>query len=156
MAAVENPLKTGGLEILGVRVDRGRWQQALNAINSFLDTPGCKQVVTLNPEYVMRADRGSVLKRLINSSRLVVADGMTSSGLPGYWGKPLKGRVTGTGLPGIGRLCAARETGPLPAGRAARHSQLTATKLRERTEGLEIVASAATIPARRPIRGRLK
>ncbi|MHB1325000.1 MAG: WecB/TagA/CpsF family glycosyltransferase [Thermoleophilia bacterium] len=149
MAAVEKPLKTGGLEVLGVRVDQVDAQQALNAINSFLDTPGCKQVVTLNPEYVMQADRDPVLKRLINNSELVVADGMGIVWASRLLGKPLKGRVTGTGLlPEIGRLCAARETGLFLLGGQPGIAELTATKLREQIEGLEIAGVSCNDPGK--------
>jgi N-acetylglucosaminyldiphosphoundecaprenol N-acetyl-beta-D-mannosaminyltransferase len=149
MAAIENPLKTGGLEVLGVRVDRVDALQALNAINSFFDTTGCKQVVTLNPEYVMQADRDPVLKRLINKSELVVADGMGIVWASRILGKPLKGRVTGTGLlPEIGRLCAARKTSLFLLGGQPGIAELTATKLREQIEDLEIAGISCNDPGK--------
>lgn len=97
------------LEILGVKVDRVGREQALAAIESFLEGGGCRQVVTLNPEYVMLAGKNLELRRIINESDLCVPDGMGIVWAARLLGEPLKERVTGTGLlPEICRICAER------------------------------------------------
>lgn len=97
------------LRILGVKVDRVDHGRALEHVAAFLDTPGCKQIVTLNPEYVMLAERSPDLRRIILDADLVVPDGMGIVWASRLLGEPLKGRVTGTGLlPEICRVGAVR------------------------------------------------
>jgi len=147
MAANESGSKYGRLEVLGVQVDRVELSQALFTIAGFLDTPGCKQVVTLNPEYVMRAGRDPELKRLINDSELIVPDGMGIVWASRLLGKPLRGRVTGTGLlPEIARLCAARKISLFLLGGRPGVAGLTASRLREQTPNLEIAGVSCSDP----------
>ncbi len=143
----ENNSGTGSLEVLGVRVDRVDPLLALKAIASFLDTPGCKQVVTLNPEYVMRAGDDPQLMRLINASELIVPDGMGIVWASRLLGQPLNGRVTGTGLlPEIGRLCAARGAGLFLLGGQPGVAELTAARLREEIPSLVIAGVSSNDP----------
>lgn len=101
--------KAQRLDILGIKVDRVDQQQALAAITAFLDGGFCRQVVTLNPEYVMLAEKRDDLRRIINASDLCVPDGMGIVWASRLLGEPLKGRVTGTGmLPQLCRICSER------------------------------------------------
>lgn len=105
MSGTEQPL-----DVLGIKVDRVSQEQALAEIDRFLDDSGCRQIVTLNPEYVMLAGRQPELRRIINGCELCVPDGMGIVLASRLLGEPLAGRVTGTGLlPEISRVCA--ETG---------------------------------------------
>ncbi|HYU72358.1 MAG TPA: hypothetical protein VEL31_06730, partial [Ktedonobacteraceae bacterium] len=69
--------------IIGVRVDRVSQQQALDTIEQIIarrrtieNQASCQQVVTVNPEFLMEAQRNSAFRRAINEAALVVADGM--------------------------------------------------------------------------------
>lgn len=135
------------LDVLGVRVDRVDPMQAMEAIAGMLGIPGCNQVVTLNPEYVMRAGQDPDLMRLINGSELIVPDGMGIVWASRLLGSPLKGRVTGTGLlPEIARLCAARDAGLFLLGGQPGVAEMTSAKLRREIPGLNIAGVSCSDP----------
>ncbi len=94
------------LKILGVDVNPVDTRTALERIGAFLQTPGCKQVVTINPEYVMLANTSARLMRLLNRAELNVPDGVGIVWASRMLGAPLAGRVTGADLlPQICNLC---------------------------------------------------
>ncbi|MDO8737198.1 MAG: WecB/TagA/CpsF family glycosyltransferase [Thermoleophilia bacterium] len=147
MAPAESIIAIDSLEVLGVRVDRVDPMQAMKVIASLLDSPGCKQVVTLNPEYVIRAGNEPGLMRLINGSELIVPDGMGIVWASRLLGKPLKGRVTGTGLlPEIARLCAARDAGLFLLGGQPGVAEMTSARLRRDIPGLKIAGISSSDP----------
>ncbi|MBI5870232.1 MAG: WecB/TagA/CpsF family glycosyltransferase [Actinobacteria bacterium] len=147
MTPAESRYAHDTLEVLGVRVDRVDPMQTMEAIAGMLGTDGCKQVVTLNPEYVMRAGREPELMRLINGSELIVPDGMGIVWASRLLGRPLKGRVTGTGLlPEIARLCAAREAGLFLLGGQPGVAEMTSAKLRHDIPGLKIAGVSSNDP----------
>jgi len=147
MAPADSETAPDTLEVLGVRVDRVDSMQAITAISNMLDSPGCKHVVTLNPEYVMRAGNEPGLMRLINSSELIVPDGIGIVWSSRLLGKPLRGRVTGTGLlPEIARLCAARNTGLFLLGGQPGVAEMTSAVLRHDIPGLKIAGISSDDP----------
>ncbi len=85
-------------KILGVKVDNLNKQEILAKIDNFLDTPGFKQIATINPEFVLKAKKDKKFQKILNSCDLNVADGV------GIWlaflrfGSYLKSRVTGVRL----------------------------------------------------------
>lgn len=102
-----NDKKSDQLDILGITVNRVDEAQSLARIATFLKTSGCKHIITLNPEYVMNANKDEGLRRIINSAELTVPDGMGVVWASRILGEPLLGRVTGTDLlPHICRFCA--------------------------------------------------
>ncbi len=147
MGAREMENRGGRLEVLGVQVDRVDSRQALELIEAMLETPACKQVVTLNPEYVMRANREPELMRILNGAELSVPDGMGIVWASRLLGRPLQGRVTGTGLlPEIGRICAARGQSLFLLGGQPGVAELAAARLRERFPGLVIAGVSSNDP----------
>lgn len=147
MPPVEPRKSYSTIEVLGVRVDRVDSTQAMETIAAFLDTPDCEQVVTLNPEYVMRAGREPELMRLINSSELIVPDGMGIVWASRLLGSPLKGRVTGTGLlPEIARLCAATGAGLFLLGGQPGVAEMTSSRLRRDNPKLKIAGVSSNDP----------
>jgi N-acetylglucosaminyldiphosphoundecaprenol N-acetyl-beta-D-mannosaminyltransferase len=140
-------MNPGRLEVLGVQFDRVDPRQALTAIAGLLETPGCKQVVTPNPEYVMRADRDPELKRILNAAALSVPDGIGIIWASRLLGQPLQGRVTGVGLlPEIARLCAARGSSLYLLGGRPGVAEMTAAILREQIPNLEIAGVSCNDP----------
>lgn len=87
------------LEILGLPLDPVGMEEALERIQGFLGEEGTHQVVTLNPEIVVRAQEDEALRRAILEAELVTPDGV---GI--LWaakrllGRELKERVTGVDL----------------------------------------------------------
>lgn len=135
------------MEVLGVRVDRVDHWQALARISELLEGPGASQVVTLNPEYVMRARRDPALLKIINTADLSVADGMGIVWASRLAGQPLRGRVTGTGiLPEICRLCARKGLGIYFLGGRPGVAELAAAQLKERFPQLIVSGISARDP----------
>ena len=61
--------------MLGVRVDCVTMNETLERCAHFLDTAGHHQVATLNPEFVMLAQRDARFRALVREASLVVPDG---------------------------------------------------------------------------------
>src|SRR5437879_268172 len=91
--------------VLGVRVDRFSQRQALDSIERMIvqrrtsnNTLPCQQVVTVNPEFVMAAQRNEDFLSAINAAALVVADGTGVVWAARYLRRPVPERVTGADL----------------------------------------------------------
>ena len=63
-------------EILGLPVDLVNLEQAIGKIGEMLQTPGTKQVITINPEAIVRCQSDETLSRAIREAELVTADGV--------------------------------------------------------------------------------
>lgn len=135
------------MEVLGVRVDRVDTWEALAQIGELMEQPGASHVVTLNPEYVMWAQRDPSLLAIINNADLSVPDGMGIVWASRLAGQPLNGRVTGTGiLPEICRLCARKGVGVYFLGGRPGVAELAAARLRERFPELIVAGVSASDP----------
>ncbi len=64
------------LYILGVRVDRVTFGQTLALIEAFIAQGTPHQIVTVNPEFVMLAQRNAEFRQVINQSALALPDGI--------------------------------------------------------------------------------
>ncbi|WP_026234847.1 WecB/TagA/CpsF family glycosyltransferase [Calidithermus timidus] len=64
------------VEVLGLPVDLVSLEQAVARIGEMLESPGTHQVITLNPEYVVRAQGDPELVQAARESELVTADGV--------------------------------------------------------------------------------
>lgn len=103
-----SPLSTSqpsdSLFILGVRVDAVTLDAVLARIEAFIADGRPRQIVTVNPEFVMAAQSDAEFRRIINASALALPDGT------GIWwasrrlGRPLPERIPGVDL--VERLAA--------------------------------------------------
>jgi N-acetylglucosaminyldiphosphoundecaprenol N-acetyl-beta-D-mannosaminyltransferase len=142
------------ISLLGVRVDRLTQQQLLAAIESLLQDyraserqAHCQQVVTLNPEFVMTAQRNAVFRQCINEAALVAPDGIGVVLAGRYLGKPIPERVTGIDMViEIARMCATHGYRLYLLGAAPGIAELAASKLQELAPGLEIAGTYAGSP----------
>lgn len=86
------------MDILGVRIDNFSKKEALEKISGFLNDGTIHQIVTINPEFVLRAQRDEEFRNILNDCDLNIADGT------GIWfaflrfGKYLKSRIAGVDL----------------------------------------------------------
>ena len=141
--------------VLSVRVDRLSKRQALDCIEQMIarrrasdNTLPCKQVVTVNPEFVMAAQRNEDFLAAINAAALVVADGMGVVWATRYLRRPVPERVTGADLlPALARCCAASGYRLYLLGAAPGIAEAAAARLREQAPGLEIAGTYAGSPA---------
>jgi N-acetylglucosaminyldiphosphoundecaprenol N-acetyl-beta-D-mannosaminyltransferase len=142
--------------VLGVRVDRFSQQQALDRIEAMIATHRasdnalpCQQVVTVNPEFVMTAQRNSEFRECINRAALVVADGIGIVWATLYLGKPAPERVTGTDtLIELAKRCAIQGYRLYLLGAAPGVAETAGRRLQELAPALQIAGTYAGSPAR--------
>jgi N-acetylglucosaminyldiphosphoundecaprenol N-acetyl-beta-D-mannosaminyltransferase len=141
--------------VLGVRVDRLSEQQALDTIDQMIahyrTNKGqivCKQIITVNPEFVMMAQRNENFRVAINQAALVLADGMGVVWATHYMGRPVSERITGTDtLAALAQRCAARGYRLYLLGAAPGVADAAGRRLQEMAPGLEIAGTYAGSPA---------
>lgn len=141
--------------VLGVRVDQLSEQQALAHIEQIVarrrasdNQEPCQQVVTVNTEFVMRAQQHAEFRQTINEAALVLADGMGVVWATHYLGHPAPERVTGTDLlPPLARCCAQHGYRLYLLGAASGIAEVAAERLQELAPGLEIAGTYAGSPA---------
>ncbi|MBX6394604.1 MAG: WecB/TagA/CpsF family glycosyltransferase [Alicyclobacillaceae bacterium] len=90
------------VEVLDVGFDPVTLEEAADRVTGWIaewDGQGpLRQVVTANPEMVMRARRDPVVARVVREADLVVADGIGVVMAASWMGTPLPERVTGADL----------------------------------------------------------
>ena len=87
------------VDILGIKVDNIDFRQAVKTIDNFIIDKTSKQIVTINPEFIVRAQNDEEFKSILNQADLSVADGDGLLFVSKYFlGKPLTQRVTGVDL----------------------------------------------------------
>ncbi|HVB72808.1 MAG TPA: WecB/TagA/CpsF family glycosyltransferase [Ktedonobacteraceae bacterium] len=141
--------------VLGVRVDRVTRIQALNLIEQMIalrraseTARPCQQIVTVNTEFVMAAQKNSDFRRTINSAALVVADGIgiVWATYPGKMRVPE--RITGTDtVVALAKRCAASGYRLYLLGAAPGVAERAATHLQAVAPGVVIAGTYAGSPA---------
>ena len=63
------------MDILGVRIDNFYKHEILEKVESFLDEEKFHQIATINPEFILAAQRDLEFKNILNKCALNVADG---------------------------------------------------------------------------------
>ncbi len=141
--------------VAGVRVDRVTQAQALDAIERLIaqrrestEQQPCQQVVTVNPEFLMAAQRDRTFQRAINAAALVVADGMGIVWATRFLREPVPERITGTDLlPLLAQRCAEKGYRLYLLGAAPGVAELAAERLRTLAPGVLIAGTYAGSPA---------
>lgn len=136
------------IHILGVRVDAVTYAEALVRIEGFVREGGPHQVVTVNPEFIMAAQRDAAFRDVLNRAALAVPDGARILWAARHLGRPLIEQVSGVDL--VERIAArAAETGwrLFLLGAAPGVAERTATVLTTRYPGLSIAGTYAGSPA---------
>lgn len=62
-------------EILGVKIDQINFSEALDLINSWIKEDSQRMVATVNPEFLVEADKNADFKKVLNSAALATCDG---------------------------------------------------------------------------------
>jgi N-acetylglucosaminyldiphosphoundecaprenol N-acetyl-beta-D-mannosaminyltransferase len=88
----------GSIRVLGVRVDELDIEGTLERIEELLAAGGHHLVATVNPEFVMLAQRDPEFRRLLEGAALCLADGWGVTWAARRQGRPLPARVTGADL----------------------------------------------------------
>ncbi len=95
--------------ILGVRVNCLDMNEALEQLEHFVDQGGLHLIATVNPEFVMRAQKDAEFARVLGSAQLCLADGTGVVWAARRQGCRLHGPVAGVDLvEPIAAMCARR------------------------------------------------
>lgn len=86
------------MKILGIKIDNLSREEILKKIGDFLDEEKFHQIATVNPEFVLEAQKNNQFKNIINGCDLRVADGVGIFFAFLRFGKWLKCRLTGVEL----------------------------------------------------------
>lgn len=84
------------VNILGIPVHRLTAAEALEVIEGFMAEPGLHQIATVNPEFIMAAQRDAAFRRVLLQSDLNLADGVGLLYAARRLGQPLPERVPGS------------------------------------------------------------
>ncbi len=88
----------GGCTLLGVRLDRVTFREALDRMEAFATGRSPRRVVTVNLDFLARARSDEGFRDVLNGADLRVADGMPLVWASRLLGEPLPERVAGVDL----------------------------------------------------------
>ncbi|MHB8611827.1 MAG: WecB/TagA/CpsF family glycosyltransferase [Candidatus Dormibacteraceae bacterium] len=133
------------VRVLGVRVDCLDMQRTLDRIGELVDAGGHHLVATVNPEFIMRANRDEAFARVLDSADLCLADGAGVVWAAKRQGCMMNGPVTGTDLiRPLAAMCAARGFRLFLLGAAPGVGIELASRLRAEHPGLQVAAHAGS------------
>jgi N-acetylglucosaminyldiphosphoundecaprenol N-acetyl-beta-D-mannosaminyltransferase len=136
------------LRILGIRVDDVTTAETLTIMERWVAERTPHQIVTVNPEFVMRAQRDENFRVVLEKAALALPDGVGLLWAAKILGRPLRERVTGSdSLPKIAALGAKKGYRLYLLGAAPGVAERTAEILKERNPGLQIAGTFAGSPS---------
>src|SRR2546421_1060277 len=140
--------------ILGVKVDRVSQQQVLAIIDQLIalrrssgNMLPCQQIVTVNTEFVMAAQKNSEFRQTINNAALAIADGIGVVWATRFVGLPTPERITGTDtLVALAKRCAEKGYRLYLLGAAPGVAEQAGKRLQTLAPGLQIAGTYAGSP----------
>jgi N-acetylglucosaminyldiphosphoundecaprenol N-acetyl-beta-D-mannosaminyltransferase len=140
-------MTTSRIAILGIPIDNVTREEAIEQVRRFLEAGTPHQVVTVNPEFVMEAQRNPAFRAVLLRAHLAVPDGFGLILAARWLGTPLRGRVTGVALTEqIAALAAERGYRLFLLGAAPGVAEEAAAVLTRRYPGLTIAGCYAGSP----------
>jgi N-acetylglucosaminyldiphosphoundecaprenol N-acetyl-beta-D-mannosaminyltransferase len=134
--------------ILGIRVDALTYADLLDRIAAFIAAGGPHQIATVNPEFVMEAQRNPAFRAVLEQADLCMADGVGLLWAARRQGATLPERVTGSdALPLIAQRAAREGWRLYLLGAAPGVAEQTSQLLRAHYPGVQIVGTYAGSPA---------
>ncbi len=135
------------VHILGIRVDDVTTEETLCILEQFVAEGRPRQVVTVNPEFVMRAQEDTVFRQTLEQADLALPDGQGLLWASRHIGHPLPERVTGADtLPLIAGLSAQKGYRVFLLGAAPGVADRAAEVLVQENPGLQIAGTYAGSP----------
>lgn len=136
------------VSILGVEVDNVTTVEALSYVADFVKEGSSHQVITVNPEFVMAAQRLPAFRTVINQADLRLPDGVGLLWAARHQGTPLRERVAGSDMvPLIARQAARLGHTLFLLGAGPGVAQRTALELTRQAPGIAVVGTCAGSPA---------
>jgi N-acetylglucosaminyldiphosphoundecaprenol N-acetyl-beta-D-mannosaminyltransferase len=143
-----NPTSTNRVRILGLPVAAVTYEEWLARIGEWVQSGRCHHVCTINPEFMMVAQRDRDFFNILNRADLCIPDGVGLLWAARYLGKPLPERVTGSdGVPKIAERAAQTGWRLFFLGAASGVAERAASVLRVRYPGVQIVGTYSGSPA---------
>lgn len=84
------------VDILGIKIHALSWAEAMSRLEDFIKSGKPHHVVTVNPEFVMLAQKDMEFRDLLNTASLAFADGIGLLLAAKLKGEEIPDRVTGT------------------------------------------------------------
>ena len=84
--------------MLGVRIDNLNKKEILSKVPGYLDEPKFHQIATINPEFILEAQKNLKFREILNNCGLNIADGIGVKFAFWRYGKHLKYRIAGADL----------------------------------------------------------
>lgn len=91
-------MKRERVDILGVKIDKVSFDEAVGRVGEMIKRGGKHLVVTPYSESVVKAQSDFEFKTILNGADLAVSDGISLVWVSQFLGKPLRGRIPGTDL----------------------------------------------------------
>lgn len=136
------------LRVLGVRVDCVTTAQTIALMDEMIASRRPHQAVTVNPEFVMRAQRDATFRVVLEEADLALPDGQGILWAARRLGRPLPERVTGSDTtPLLAQLCAQRGYRPFLLGAAPGVAERAAQALIRANPALQVAGTYAGSPA---------
>jgi N-acetylglucosaminyldiphosphoundecaprenol N-acetyl-beta-D-mannosaminyltransferase len=136
------------VDILGIVVDAVTSEGALAQISCFVKQGGGHQLVTVNPEFVMRARWDEPFRQVLNGADLALADGIGLVWAARLLRRPLPERVAGSDMvPRIARRAAKEGWRLYLLGAAPGVAQQAALALGASCPALQVAGTYAGSPA---------
>jgi N-acetylglucosaminyldiphosphoundecaprenol N-acetyl-beta-D-mannosaminyltransferase len=136
------------ITILGVRVSDVSVSESLTIIESLIESGTPYQVVTVNTEFVMAAQKDAEFKAIIQAAALALPDGVGLLWAARFLGHPLKERVTGVDtVQRVTELAARKGYRLFLLGAAQGVADLCAQRLSKKHPNLQIVGTHSGSPA---------
>ncbi len=136
------------IAILGVRVSNVDGPESLDIIESVIESGVPHQMVTVNTEFVVAAQKDAEFKAIINAATLALPDGVGLLWAARFLGRPLKERVTGVDtVQRVAELAACKGYRLFLLGAAKGVADLCAQRLGNQYPNLQIVGTYSGSPA---------
>jgi N-acetylglucosaminyldiphosphoundecaprenol N-acetyl-beta-D-mannosaminyltransferase len=132
--------------VLGIGVDAVSARQAVERLLTWIREERCRQVVTVNPEFIMTARRNAAFRRVLQNADLAVADGIGTVLAARILGHVLPERVGGVDLVRQIAVSASPGTRLFLLGAEPGIAAMAGSRLVERNAGLCIAGTYAGSP----------
>lgn len=135
------------VEILGVPIDDVTTGETLEAVRRFLHQPGLKQIVTVNPEFVMRARSDPAFREVLARADLALPDGIGLVWAGRLLGRRFRERVAGSDLvPLLSEVAAGEGVPVFYLGAAPGVAEEAACRLHQLLPALRVAGAYAGSP----------
>lgn len=135
------------IDILGVKIDSLSFSEAMIIVNSLVHQKKHSQIVTVNPEFVIAAQKDEEFRKIINQADLAVPDGVGLLWAAKRKGTPFRERITGVDLTwAICRLASKKGFKVFLLGAKEGVAGKAARNIKHRYPGIKIVGTYAGSP----------